>query len=516
MITHVLLVVLVICLIYFYRQRKEKMEIFEKMGIPGPKPNFLFGNLLSFWRMPLFKKYQEWYREYGKTFGYFEGPTPVLVTADVDVLQQVFVKQFKKFHARKVFPVQVDPDSDENVHMFFARGERWRRLRSIVNPAFSSTKMRTMTPLINHRIDQLLDIVEDHNVKGTSFDSYELFQRLTLDTIADCGFGMDTNALINKNDECIKHCRGVIRDTTKRPILFMLGFMFPALHRFWIFIYNVMRFISFNPVFWLEDSMRKIVRKQKQQKPSKSNLLELMVTSEFNPESDEIDVGDVDQRDNVVKRRLLTTEELVAQCLLFLLAGYETTSTTLAYIMYEMSVNPEAQKKLQEEIDEHFPENADNPSYDQIQKMEYLDMVWCETLRKYPLASTVVARQCMESCTVNGIEIPKGMLVQANVWSVHYNQDHWIEETQKFIPERFTEQRKSERHPLAWMPFGSGPRTCVGLRLAQLEGKMTIIRMLKKFSFVPSATQEIPIQCVEGATILPKDGVNVQAVLRSS
>lgn len=80
-----------------------------------------------------------------------------------------------------------------------------------------------------------------------------------------------------------------------------------------------------------------------------------MLTSEFNPETNEIDVGDVDQRDNVVKRRLLTNEELVAQCLLFLLAGYETTSTTLAYIMYEMSVNPEAQKKLQEEIDDYFP-----------------------------------------------------------------------------------------------------------------------------------------------------------------
>lgn len=83
-----------------------------------------------------------------------------------------------------------------------------------------------------------------------------------------------------------------------------------------------------------------------------------MLTSEFNPDADEIDVGDVDQRDNVVKRRLLTNEELVAQCLLFLLAGYETTSTTLAYIMYEMSVNPEAQKRLQEEIDELFPENV--------------------------------------------------------------------------------------------------------------------------------------------------------------
>jgi hypothetical protein len=81
---------------------------------------------------------------------------------------------------------------------------------------------------------------------------------------------------------------------------------------------------------------------------------------------------------------------------------------------------------------------------------------------------------------------------------------------------RFTEARKSERHPLAWMPFGSGPRTCVGLRLAQLEGKMTIIRMLKKYTFVPSTTQEIPIQFEEGATILPKGGVNVSAVLRSS
>lgn len=106
-----------------------------------------------------------------------------------------------------------------------------------------------------------------------------------------------------------------------------------------------------------------------------------MVTSEFNPESDEIDVGDVDQRDNVVKRRLLTTEELVAQCLLFLLAGYETTSTTLAYIMYEMSVNPEAQKKLQEEIDEHFPENVSwNGCYDICSIITFLYWPTCSWL----------------------------------------------------------------------------------------------------------------------------------------
>ncbi|KAK3094487.1 hypothetical protein FSP39_002359 [Pinctada imbricata] len=319
------------------------------MSIPGPKPNFLFGNLLSFFRKPFFQAYQDWYGEYGKTFGYFEGPTPILVTADLDVLYEVFVKQFKTFHARKVWPVQVDPDRDENVHMFFARGERWRRLRSIVNPAFSTSKMRLMTPMINQRIDQMMSVIDNHCTNQTDFDAYGIFQRLTFDTIADCGFGLKTDAMNNPDDECIKHCRGVIADTTKRPFLFMLGFIFPKFHALWIAIYNFLHHITFNPVFWLEDKMREIVRNQKKNKPSRTNLLELMLTSEYDATKDNIDVGEIDMNDKVVKRRLLTNEELVAQCLLFLLAGYETTSTTLAYIFYELAVNPKAQRRLQEE-----------------------------------------------------------------------------------------------------------------------------------------------------------------------
>jgi len=74
--------------------------------------------------------------------------------------------------------------------------------------------------------------------------------------------------------------------------------------------------------------------------------------------------------------------------LLFLLSGYETTSTTLAYVMYEMAKNQGVQKILQEEIDKYYPDDEDMVEYDNVMKMEYLDMVWCETLRKYPLAST--------------------------------------------------------------------------------------------------------------------------------
>lgn len=67
---------------------------------------------------------------------------------------------------------------------------------------------------------------------------------------------------------------------------------------------------------------------------------------------------------------------------------------------------------------------------------------------------------------------------------------------------------------MAWLPFGGGPRTCVGLRLAQLEGKMAICKLLKHYSFIPSDKLDVPIKCIEGATIIPKHGVPVTAIPR--
>ena len=81
---------------------------------------------------------------------------------------------------------------------------------------------------------------------------------------------------------------------------------------------------------------------------------------------------------------------------------------------------------------------------------------------------------------------------------------------------RFTAEERKNRHPMAWLPFGGGPRTCVGLRLAQLEGKMAICKLFKKYSFKPSNKLDIPMVCIEGATIIPKNGIYVTAVPRSS
>ncbi|KAL4231955.1 hypothetical protein ACF0H5_009532 [Mactra antiquata] len=514
----ILLSVFLGCLsIAFYRQRRQQMNTFNTMGIPGPSPNFLFGNLLSFWKTPMFQQYRKWAKEFGKTFGYFEGPSPVIVTSDTDVLSEVFVKQFKSFHARKVWPVQVDPDKDEEVHMFFARGERWRRLRSISNPAFNTCKMRMMSPMINEQIDKFLDVMDDKCIKDEEFNIYDYLQRLTFDTIAKCGFGLEANSMRVPDDEYLMNCRGVINDTTKRPVLFTLGFIFPTLHRLWILVYYWMGKLKFNPVIWLENKIQNIIKNRKSSREKYTfDLLELFLNSEYTPEKEDLEIADCENNVKLnTKQRYLSTQELGSQCLLFLLSGYETTSTTLAYVMYEMAMNPEVQATLQEEIDKYCPDNETIVEYDNVMHMEYLEMVWNETLRKYPLASTVVARQCMRKSKVGNITMEPGMIIQANVWDLHYDKNYWGSNPKTFDPTRFSAENKATRHPLAWMPFGHGPRMCVGLRLAQLEGKMTIARLLRKYTVLPGNSIDNELKIIEGATIFPENGVPVRLRLRT-
>lgn len=262
----------------------------------------------------MFKQYRKWSKEYGKTYGYFEGPSPVIVTSDTAILSEVFVKQFQSFHARKIFPVQVDPDKDEEVHMFFARGERWRRLRSIANPAFNTGKMRLMSPMINKQIDKFLNVMEEKCLKEEDFNIYDLLQRLTFDTIAKCGFGLDADSVRNPDDEYLQNCRGVINDTTKRPVLFLFGFIFPTLHRLWILIYYWMGKLKFNPVIWLENKVQRVIQTRKTSKKRDTyDLLELFLNSEYDPERTEMEqLPDCENNVKcIAKHRYLSTQVLI-------------------------------------------------------------------------------------------------------------------------------------------------------------------------------------------------------------
>jgi thromboxane-A synthase len=191
------------------------------------------------------------------------------------------------------------------------------------------------------------------------------------------------------------------------------------------------------------------------------------------------------------------------------IAGYETTSTALSYATYILATHPEEQHKLQEHIDAHFDPETEStmPTYETVSEMEYLDMFIRETLRMFPIAPFAINRETVEDFPIKDIGvIPAGTVITVDMYNLHYNTDLWGPlNPHEFHPERFT----TKRHPMAWIPFGAGPRICMGTRFALLEMKMVLIRLLKTYTLVACGEKtHRPFQQLEEVLVIsPKETI---------
>ncbi|XP_013391329.1 cytochrome P450 6B7-like [Lingula anatina] len=202
-----LVAVIVILASVWLWQRIDSYRVFEKMGINGPPPNLIFGNFRQIMSQPVWMAYRKWEQLYGKTFGVFFLNSPSIVTSDVHFLQEVFVKQFSKFHQREI-PNSIDTE-DEKTNMVFAKGKRWKRLRLISNPTFSSLKMKQMAPLIQESVNSFMEAMEKRCQEEKPFDIHSEFQGLTLEVIGSCGFGIELNSVRDNTSPFLAACRKV-------------------------------------------------------------------------------------------------------------------------------------------------------------------------------------------------------------------------------------------------------------------------------------------------------------------
>ncbi|KAK3089105.1 hypothetical protein FSP39_000857, partial [Pinctada imbricata] len=183
----------------------------------------------------------------------------------------------------------------------------------------------------------------------------------------------------------------------------------------------------------------------------------------------------------------LTLDEVVANTFIFFIAGYDTTANTLSFFAYNLAMNPECQDKCIEEVDRVLGE--DKPNYDNVLKLQYLDNCLNETLRMYAPAA-VTNRHVEEECNIGGYRVPKGAGINICIYAIHHDPEYWPE-PYKFNPDRFSPGEKEKHHPYAFLPFGHGPRNCIGMRLAQLEAKAAMASVLQKYRFVRCTETEV-------------------------
>lgn len=184
-------------------------------------------------------------------------------------------------------------------------------------------------------------------------------------------------------------------------------------------------------------------------------------------------------------------EDLLAQCLLFFSAGFETVSTCLSFTCYELLMHPEVQQKLYEEIMAVQEQLQGKPlDYDSLMGMKYLDCIISESLRKWPPA-IVIDRECAADFELRDeagellVKLRKGELVHVPIVALHYDPDNF-EQPEQFRPERFDDEHKHEIRPFTYLPFGVGRRSCIGNRMAQMEVKSLIYHLLLRFRVLPA------------------------------
>lgn len=179
----------------------------------------------------------------------------------------------------------------------------------------------------------------------------------------------------------------------------------------------------------------------------------------------------------------MTLPELTAQAFTLYAAGFETTSSTMSFCIFELAKNQNVLARVQKEIDSILNRYDGELNYEAYQEMTYLENCINETLRKYP-ALPLLQRVAIKKYKIpnSDLVIEPGMLVICPIQGIQSDPDYHPK-PMEFNPERFTQLEYAEALKTAYYPFGDGPRNCIGLRLGKLIAKVGLATILAKYNF---------------------------------
>jgi cytochrome P450 len=186
------------------------------------------------------------------------------------------------------------------------------------------------------------------------------------------------------------------------------------------------------------------------------------------------------------------------QALTFVLAGHETTSNLMAWVMYELMTNPSVYQACQNEVDRILP-NQTIPTYEHLNDLPIIEAVLQETLRLYPPAP-FFARQCINEQTIgiatdHPLHLPTGTTILINTYAVHRRAEYWSRPNEfdytRWLRDPVTGLKPKLTHPFCYLPFAAGPRNCIGQNFALLEAKVMLAMLIQRCYFELEPGQKI-------------------------
>ncbi|XP_063709950.1 probable cytochrome P450 9f2 [Culicoides brevitarsis] len=511
----VIVTTIVIC-VSFYHVVTKNNGYFKERGVVFVKPTFFLGSLAS--AITKKKSYMEVYIEILKNHpeqgfvGIFDFLKPLYILKDPELIKQVCIKDGDNFldHRFTVDP-SVEPIVGRN--LFAIKGNRWRKMRKVLSPAFSLAKMRFMFQLIRECAERTVAYVDLHE-NSFEFEAVDFLSRFSNDIIATTAFGLEVNSLKDPKNDFYKHGRII---SCLATVLFTLKFILSNTLP-WIMKSLKITILDKESVTFFRNIILKTLHERENTKISRPDLIHLLLEAKNKGrileenETEEI----FEKTSNLID---WTEDDFVAQCLVFFMAGFETSSMTMTFMSYELALNKNIQNRLHEEIITAWDNLGDrHPTYEDINKLKYLDMVLSETLRKWTPV-TGVDRVCsspyvLEDSSGQSVTLNVGDAVFIPLIALHHDPNFFAE-PEKFDPERFSDENKDAIVSGAYLPFGIGPRYCIGNRFGSMEIKTFFFYMLRKYEidFVKETENSIKVK-LGSFNVTPANDLHLKYRLR--
>ncbi len=415
--------------------------------------------------------------EYGPTYAsYLGGAERIIYTADPGLIQYILQKNQKNFGKSRLQTKVLSRFAGKG--LLTVEGDYWRQQRRLIQPGFHKEKLSGLVTIMVSVIDAQLNLLEAKFAKQPVVNISEEMMDMAFQIVAKSLFNTYTEAeelkkLSNNITDIQRFVIKQVRQPFKIPWYYLSG--------------------QFRDADQTARDTRKIlqdfINTRRQETVEHHDLLDMLLSARYE------DTGEG-----------MTDTQLVDESLIFFSAGHETSANALAWTWYLLAEHPEVVTKIRAEIKTVLGDRA--PAFMDLPNLAYTMQVVQESLRLYPPA-WIMDRIALEDDEYKGLKIPKGTMIFPFIYGVHRLSDYW-ENPDTFDPDRFEKSKMKERAAFSYLPFGGGPRMCIGVNFAYMEMQLVLVQTLRRMSFeLVNKEAVIPQPLI---TLRAADGIKVKKV----
>ena len=404
---------------------------------------------------------------------YMGGFTKAIFTTDPEIVQHIMQKNNRNYRKSEIQTKMIAQFAGQG--LLTSDGSYWLRQRRLIQPGFHRAKLAALSDVMLQVVQESWKDLDKLVASNKPFDISREMTKMAFQVVAKSLFttSVSDEELITLSDN-IQEIQEYIVQRLRQPYLVP-----------WFYLTGKSK-----RQFKISKESRaiilRIIQERRTSEKSHDDLLDMLLAARYE------DNGEG-----------MTDTQLLDESLILFVAGHETSANALAWAFYLLCENPEATKKIRAEYQEIVGDRK--VEFSDFPKLKYTTQVIQETMRIYPPA-WITDRLANESEDIKDYHIPKDRMFAIYIYGLHHSKKYW-NEPEEFKPERFEKENMKGKPSFAYMPFGGGPRLCIGNNFAMMEMQMVILELLKRYDF--ELVKDQKVEAMPYVTLQPKYGIQM-------